>query len=449
MLVHDIMMPRTAENDGFPDLTINSTVMATCLRSDSNLYTEYIDTKTSGGYDFDDHIQLGIDNPFGGGCGCCCLEEDSYKCFHEFYHTLICTSQAVNEPIRSTVCHRLNVLDLEDYRHSIDYNYIKDVQVQTRRNVSGFRLSPKCSRAERRKIFNIVEEAIQVQYPESSGLTHLYDISLEQKKKLQSVGEFLEKPDKSSLCGRSGGSRDWPDGRGVVSTRDTLLSIWVNEEDNIRIFARETEKSTNIVNVLERVTDCDVYLEKSLCDIGGWSYMHDSHFGYLTTDPTKLGVLEMKVTIETVAINGQRACNALLHLCSKFQVDLHYHPNEKQSGLIPIEPIGIGITFDIITRPSVFSSEDDRIGKFLECVKAIIRLDEHVQVHGNRDVKLFVLNMTSSPVSCSWRELHSDGSQSCVSLLSPRRAMSLLSVISPRRWSTDKVINIIKLIYTY
>ena len=431
-------MPRSIAFDGFPDVTTNSTVMATCLRSDSNLYNIYENVKTLEGYSFDDHIQLGLDDPLASGCGCCCLEEDSYKRFHEFYHTLICTYQAENEPISSTACHRLNVLNLEDYRYSIDYNYVKDVQVQTRRNVSGFKFSPKCSRAERRKIFKIVEEAIQVQYPESSGLTHLYDISLERKKMLQSVGEYLEKPDKRSLCYRSGGSRDWPDGRGVVFTPDASVSVWVNEEDNIRIFARETEKSTNIVNVLERVADCDVYLEKSLCDIGGWSYMHDTHFGYLTTDPTKLGVLGIKITIQTVAIHGQSTCNALFQLCNKFKVDLHYDPDDKHSSLDDLKPTGI--MFDLITRPSVFSSEDDRVGRFLECVKAIIRLDEHVLLHGDHDADGFLSRLIASPVEYSWCKLRSDSCQSGESLPSSRGAMSLLSVISPRHWSMEKVI---------
>ena len=437
-------MTRSDEIGGFPNLATNSSIMASCLRADPNLYHQYVNFKTSRGYDFDDHIQVGVDDPNGVGCGCCCVEEDSYKYFHEFYHTLICTSQAENEPIRSVVCHRLNVLNLEDYRYSIDYNYIKDVQVQTRRNISGFALSPKCSRAERRKIFNLVDEAFQLQYPDGPRLTHLYDISLEQKRKLQAVGEFLEEPDSRYLCSRSGGSRDWPDGRGILFTPDTSITVWVNDEDSIRIFARETESSTNIVNVLEKVADCEVYLEKALCDIGGWSYMHDSHFGYLTTDPTKLGGLEVKATIETQAIHGRNTYNALLQLCNKFQVNLHYDPFDTHSTHSPQssnqDPKSMGITFDLITRPAVFTSEDDRIGRFLECVKAIIRLDEHVTLNGDTDVGDFVLDIVSSPVACSWRELRSDSVQSGgSSILSPRRAMSLLSVISPMWNGKDKV----------
>ena len=473
------MSQSTEDDNGFPDLTLNSSVMAACLRADPKLYSQYENIRTSGGYGFDSHIQIGVDNAYGNGSGCCCLEEDSYKCFYEFYHTLICICQAKNEPIRSSVCHRLNVLNLEDYRYSIDYNYIKDVQVQTRRNISGFRFSPECSRAERRKIFNLVNEAFQLQYPEGPSLTHLYDISMEQKRKLHAVGEVLEKPEGDSVCGRSGGTRDWPDGRGVIFLPDTSISIWVNEEDSIRIFARDIGDSTNIVNVLEKVSDCEVYLEKYLCEIGGWSYAYNSHFGYLTTDPTKLGVLEIKITIETIAIYGDKMIKILGLLCDKYQINFIYDINDHHNRQInKINKINEaknesrneyknetkneyenneinsnnnnnnnndnndekkGIKFDLITRSDVFSSEDDRVGRFLECVKSIIRFDEYINLHGFSENDQFIQEMIVAPVECNWRDVRSDSLQSSGrgsgSILSPRGAMSLLSVISPRRWS--------------
>ena len=47
--------------------------------------------------------------------------------------------------------------------------------------------------------------------------------------------------------------------------------------------------------------------------------------------------------------------------------------------------------------------------------------------------------MIIAPVECNWRDVRSDSLQSSGrgsgSILSPRGAMSLLSVISPRRWS--------------
>jgi hypothetical protein len=133
---------------------------------------------------------------------------------------------------------------------------------------------------------------------ECSRLAHLYDISMEQKRQLQTVGMFLDKPDPRSFCGRTGGGRDWPDGRGVFSTPDSSLSIWVNGEDHIRLFARLSPVSTNLVDVLEELIESDFLIEKTLREIGGWSFSHDPHFGYLTTCPTRLGVLDIRLELE-------------------------------------------------------------------------------------------------------------------------------------------------------
>ena len=381
--------------DGFPNLTNNSTASAICISADPNLYHLNKVLLTSSGYDFDAHIQVGIDNPAESGCGCCCLERDSYKCFEQFYHSTIVASQGCGESPRSISCQRLKLLDLESYRRSIDTTFIKDILVQTRRNVSGFRLSPKCSRAERRKIFSSVENALIKMYPDGPYLTRLDDISLEQRRNLEGNENFLEKPDAQSMCSRSGGVREWPDGRGILLIPQLPVTIWVNEEDHIRIFSRTTGKSADIADALDKVSQCEIHLEAALA-LGDGCYMHDSHFGYLTTDPTKLGVLDVRLTMEVNTERSADVVSLLGQLCDRFQVNFHPSPDGQSNRHIDIGRKGF--EFILSTRPNVFTPEDIRIGYLLECITSIILLDEQIALHGAAAAHNILSNILSSPI---------------------------------------------------
>jgi hypothetical protein len=185
------------EVDGFPKLTTHSSIMANIINSNPTLYYENAKIKTSAGYTFDAHIQVGVDNPdeLTIECGAVCLEEDSYTCFSNFYNNLIFASQGkCTELEKSLASHRLNSLEFEDYRYSIDCTYVKEVKIHTRRNISGFNFSPKISRAESRKIFTLISDALYYQYPGVVQLAHLDDITIDQKKELQAANMFLEKP---------------------------------------------------------------------------------------------------------------------------------------------------------------------------------------------------------------------------------------------------------------
>ena len=56
-------MERECGVGGLPNLSKNFTASAICIAADPNLYHLNKVLLTSSGYDFDAHIQVGIDNP--------------------------------------------------------------------------------------------------------------------------------------------------------------------------------------------------------------------------------------------------------------------------------------------------------------------------------------------------------------------------------------------------
>ena len=79
----------------------------------------------------------------------------------------------------------------------------------------------------------------------------------------------------------AGMARDWPAGRGVYASKDNRFSVWVNEEDHLRISS--TQSGGDLVGVYTHLSTGLQHIEEELL------FEFSERIGYLTSCPSNVG----------------------------------------------------------------------------------------------------------------------------------------------------------------
>lgn len=142
----------------YPDLRHHNNLMAKHLTP--RVYSKLRDKKTASGFTLDSAIQTGVDNPghpFILTVGLVAGDEECYDTFSELIDPII---EERHNGFKKTDQHKTD-LDASKIRGGkFDEKYVLSSRVRTGRSVRGFSLPPHCSRAERREVENIVNEAL-------------------------------------------------------------------------------------------------------------------------------------------------------------------------------------------------------------------------------------------------------------------------------------------------
>lgn len=148
------------------------------------------------------------------------------------------------------------------------------------RNLEGFPLGPAISAAERREVEERVADALTKLEGDLAGeYRSLHAMDDETKRRLTEAHLLFKEGDR--FLRSAGLTRDWPEGRGLYLSRDKVFSVWVNEEDQLRIIA--LEKGGDVPSVFRRLRSGARALEREL------SFLFTPHLGYVTSCPTNLG----------------------------------------------------------------------------------------------------------------------------------------------------------------
>ena len=165
------------------------------------------------------------------------------------------------------------------------------IRVRASRNYSELPLPAAMTRAERViletrvcKVFELLEE-----HPEFSGryysLTpgHKDFVSGDEVKRLEAKQSLFKAVTGKRLLKAAGTADDWPVGRGAYVSVDGSYSIWVGEEDHLRV---TVESATEDLMVpFERMR----MLLDMLSTASALTYAVSPTFGYVTSCPTRLG----------------------------------------------------------------------------------------------------------------------------------------------------------------
>lgn len=155
----DLMVSKSGSSSNFVDPVANFPVLtpkhkslaAGVLLNRPDLYTKYCNSKTPGGFTFDDVIQAGIDAPHLG-VGAVAGDEESYETFRDFMDAVIEGWHGY----KPTDKHRIDIdpsnIKLTDGQAKKFDQYVISTRIRAGRSIRGLPLPPGTNRAQRRKV---------------------------------------------------------------------------------------------------------------------------------------------------------------------------------------------------------------------------------------------------------------------------------------------------------
>lgn len=240
-----------------------------------NRYNALKTIRTPSGYSIDQAIRSGIENS-DSSIGIYAGDMESYDCFApvmlpiiEDYHHLD-PGWSHKPGLEEAV---LPDLDLEQA-------FIRSSRIRVARNLDRFPFSGNMDPDQRLTLEETVKYAFKTLPEELSGIyTSFANLNEKQFHTLLEKGLAFLKGDR--FMDAAGINRDYPLGRGIFTSRDKVVRVWVNEEDHLRIVAQSP--GGDIAIVFNRLIQMIKALGEKL------EFAFDRKKGFLTACPTNIG----------------------------------------------------------------------------------------------------------------------------------------------------------------
>jgi creatine kinase/arginine kinase len=233
------------------------------------------DKKTASGFTFQQAIRSGVEQP-DSSVGIYAGDEESYHLFASVINPIIQDYHGSAGPHCKTdfSLHTLPaVTSLAEAR-------VQSTRIRVGRNLDGFPLGAAISREQRLEVekricdaLTKLPETIQGQYHTLSSMTS------EQQQDLVARHLLFKSEDRFMTSGNL--MRDWPEGRGLFLSTDESFSVWVNEEDQLRIIS--LKQGGDIKSVFALLAAGISALSEKV------NFLFSNELGYLASCPTNLG----------------------------------------------------------------------------------------------------------------------------------------------------------------
>ena len=295
--------------------------MSLVLKNIPYLYELYQKQETSTSYTFEKLIQCGIDIP-SITVGCAAGDDETYHKFKNFFIALIVQMNLINpENIikgNNWVGHN-GKYDL-NCRHiinpgSFDTKYILASWIKGTRNIASIPFPAHCNRLERRFVELIISNALKLLPKSLDGIyVSIGSMTKDDEKLLLDNRIAFPKPPPNCMLSASGGTNDWPLGRGVFLDSNKPYLMWINNEDHIRIDVKDS--TGDLYNLFQTYCTFMNELETILLH-DGHKFMKDSMFGYHATCPSNSGCGMHIGTFLKLPLLIKKGEEKLVALCSR------------------------------------------------------------------------------------------------------------------------------------
>lgn len=158
--------------------------------------------------------------------------------------------------------------------------FVISTSISCRRNIKGFPFTPRMTRCHFTTLQNLIVEALRNLCGQHRGkYMPLFEMdpcvqhTLTKQKLIFSNEDDVQEA--ANIL------RFWPLGRGLFINRRKTFIVWINQEDHIRVIAKD--EGGDIGKAYELMIIGIESLAHQL------KFAHDSRLGYLTTDPANLG----------------------------------------------------------------------------------------------------------------------------------------------------------------
>ena len=221
---------------------------------------------TSKGMQLDDVIRSGLINP-DSSVGVYAPDCQSYSVFRELFDPIIENFRA------PALSHHADLACLNPAA-------IVSTRIRVARNLAGHAFPAGMSRSERVRVREKITRACRCLAPDFEGtITQLEDVSQSRLDDMVS-GRLAFGPEDKYMAA-AGIHAHWPFGRSVFSTHTRQLSIWINEEDHLRVA---------IVMPGACAPTCHAQMCLVMSRLAGHlNFCSDAQLGYLTSCPSNVG----------------------------------------------------------------------------------------------------------------------------------------------------------------
>jgi protein-arginine kinase len=247
------------------------------------LFQRLSELKTGSGFTLSQAIRSGQENP-DSSIGIYAGDAESYCLFKEILDPVIRAYHGVTGPIchvsdfKETGGQAPGIADLPDLDPK--HRYILSSRVRVARNLSGFAFTPHIRALDRQHAAQQIRQALAALPAPLQGRFHPMDrLSMGQITKQAAAGTAFLPGDRFQAA--AGITREFPASRGVFVSHDRSLSLWVHEEDHLRIIC--LENSGDLSSVFNRLVLAMNHLGRSLVFAG------DPRLGFLNACPTNIG----------------------------------------------------------------------------------------------------------------------------------------------------------------
>jgi len=305
--------------DQLPDLQKHFSTLADVLKGDPTIYQRIRGRRTSLSVGLGRCIKVGIDNrghQLVRTMGLVAGDEECYVIFRELFDAVM--QKHLERPLGRPL----------DGRHPMDMGrqgrgittvrldptgrYVTSALVRASRSLSGFRFPPAMTLEERTEVEHRVARALcsfqgtlkGEYYPLQGSQTYAprpNGMCQKDEETLRAAGLLFEAPDSTMrLC--TGAGRHWPEGRGVFVNASRSFTVWVNEQEHLRLVAvRQGDALPSAFAELVSALDLlDASLSTcaarpGLLDRGaghddrGSAYARSDRLGFLTSNPANIG----------------------------------------------------------------------------------------------------------------------------------------------------------------
>ncbi len=231
--------------------------------------------ETKSGYSFDQLIRSGVeqqDSSIGAYAG----DEESYSLFAPLLAPIIEQYHGSAGP------HPMSDFDADSLPQLSEaaQSQIVSTRIRVGRNLAGFPLGPGISREQRLEVETKIRHALE-QLPQQLQGEYLPLTGMAETIREDLVSRHLLFKSEDRFLTSANLMRDWPEARGLYLSSDEAFSVWVNEEDEIRIIA--LKQGGDVAGVFKLLTTGIQSLSKNL------DFLFSSDLGYLASCPTNLG----------------------------------------------------------------------------------------------------------------------------------------------------------------
>lgn len=320
------------------------------------LYNELLGTQAPMGFGLDDLIRSGVEQP-DSAIGVYAGSVASYKAFAPLFDPIIADYHGVNQAAIAHPRGDLSLAELPEVQKSAQEK-VKSTRVRVGRNLEGFPLGPAISEDERLEVEKRIKGALdRLSGPLKGRYLSLPSMDEATRRDLESRHLLYKSEDR--FLTSAGLMRQWPQGRGLYLSGDNAFSVWVNEEDQLRIIA--LKQGGDVAEVFSLLARGISELSKAL------TFSVSPKYGYITSCPTNLGTAmraSVHMGLKALAKNEVKLKETAEKLGLQVR-GIHGEHSQAKGGV-----------FDISNRMRLGVTENEAISHLIRGINALADLED-------------------------------------------------------------------------